>query len=62
MKGKDFYNVLGLQKPSNETEVKKAYRKLAMKWHPVRPPRAPDSRRRLDPYPKPKPQTLNPKP
>jgi DnaJ-class molecular chaperone len=36
--GKDFYGLLGLQKGCNETEIKKAYRKLAMKWHPVRLP------------------------
>ena len=34
--GKDFYNILGLQRNANESEIKKAYRKLAMKWHPVR--------------------------
>jgi len=34
--GKDFYNILGLQRNANENEIKKAYRKLAMKWHPVR--------------------------
>ena len=32
--GKDFYNILGLQRNANESEIKKAYRKLAMKWHP----------------------------
>ena len=35
-RGKDFYGVLGLEKGANESEIKKAYRKLAMKWHPVR--------------------------
>lgn len=30
----DYYAVLGLQKTANENEIKKAYRKLAMKYHP----------------------------
>ena len=32
--GKDFYDILGLSRGANESEIKKAYRKLAMKWHP----------------------------
>ena len=30
----DHYKVLGLKKNSNEKEIKKAYRKLALKYHP----------------------------
>ncbi|KAG6467057.1 dnaJ homolog subfamily B member 6-like [Zingiber officinale] len=30
----DFYEVLGLRKECSEAEVRNAYRKLAMKWHP----------------------------
>jgi len=33
---KDYYSVLGLQKGSTEDEIKKAYRKQAMKYHPDR--------------------------
>lgn len=31
----DFYKLLGLQKTATQDDVKKAYRSLALKWHPV---------------------------
>jgi len=31
---RDYYEILGLKKDANETDVKKAYRRLAMEWHP----------------------------
>ncbi len=31
----NYYEVLGLRKSATETEIKKAYRVLAIKWHPV---------------------------
>ena len=52
--GKDFYNILGLQRNANESEIKKAYRKLAMKWHPVRDHPAPANRQIITKWPKPK--------
>jgi len=32
--GRDFYKILGIKRDATEREVKKAYRKLAKKWHP----------------------------
>lgn len=34
----DYYNMLGLDKKATTEDIKKAYRKLAMKWHPDRNP------------------------
>lgn len=32
--GKDYYKILGIQSGANEEEIKKAYRKMALKFHP----------------------------
>lgn len=38
MEYKDYYKILGVDKKASEDEVKKSYRKLAMKYHPDRNP------------------------
>ncbi len=38
MAKRDYYDVLGVNRDCAEDDLKKAYRKLAMKWHPDRNP------------------------
>ena len=38
MSKQDFYQTLGIAKNSTDAEIKKAYRRLAMKHHPDRNP------------------------
>jgi molecular chaperone DnaJ len=43
MSKRDYYEVLGVEKDADEKEIKKAYRRVAMKYHPDRNPDDPDA-------------------
>jgi curved DNA-binding protein CbpA len=36
MKFQDYYDVLGAQRDADAKAIKKAYRRLALEWHPDR--------------------------
>src|SRR5687768_1858189 len=38
MAKRDYYEVLGVNRDASDDDLKKSYRRLAMKWHPDRNP------------------------
>ena len=47
MERRDYYEILGIERTAEEAEVKRAYRSLAMRYHPDKNPDDPDASSRM---------------
>ena len=48
LRADDYYAVLGVPRDADEQQIKRAYRKLAVRWHPDKNP---DNREQARPAP-----------
>jgi molecular chaperone DnaJ len=45
--GRDFYGILGVKRNANAADIKKAYRKLSLQYHPDKNTEDPDAKRKF---------------